>query len=123
MTIVPEQTHAVLEDASLTNEKYLLLRYLHNVQNKIFVVPLESVENHVNNHRIANGEIHVNGSITSEKTVVGVTDEWIGLPDAEQLDLPVGCSVNSTSCSSRQFKNIHSLRWIYPCWTYLQIRI
>lgn len=107
MTIVPEQIHAVLEDASLTNEKYLLLRYLHNVQNKVFVVPLESLENGFDSHRIANGDIHANGSTRHDKIAdsksVQTTEEWIGLPDAEQLDLPVGCSVSSTS--SRRYNS------------------
>jgi prolyl oligopeptidase PreP (S9A serine peptidase family) len=101
VTILPEQTHAVLGDASLTNEKYLLLQYLHNVQSKLFVIPLESLE--TNSHRIANGKIHANGSIFNEElaneaNVAETNDEWIGLADAEQLGLPVGCSVDSTSC-------------------------
>ena len=99
VTIVPEQPHAVLEGASLTNEKYLLLRYLHNVQNKLFIVPLESVENNLNRkvNPTANGEIHAKTS-SHDKLVDGATgDEWIGIPDVEQLDLPVCCTVIGTS--------------------------
>src|SRR5215471_5957656 len=99
VTIVPEQPHAVLEGADITNEKYLLLQYLHNVQNKLFVVPLESVENNLNSkvNEIANDEIHEKTS--SDDTLVdgAAGDKWIGIPEAEQLDLPVGCTISSTS--------------------------
>ena len=99
VTIVPEQLHAVLENATLTNERYLLLRYLHNVQNKLFIVPLESVENNINGkvNQITISEIHTKKS-SHDKLADGATgDEWIGIPDAEQLDLPVGCTVSGTS--------------------------
>ena len=96
VTIVPEQPHAVLENAALTNEEYLLLQYLHNVQNKLFIVPLESVENNLNS-KVANGDIHDKKSSQEKLADRAIGDEWIGIPDAEQVDLPVGCAVRSTS--------------------------
>ena len=106
VTIVPEQ-HAVLESVALANQKYLLLTYLHNVQNKVFIVPLESLENalspslNANGHAM-NGDTHTNGSIkTSTKTddsASEIDNEWIGLGDAEQIALPVGCSVSNKTC-------------------------
>lgn len=98
VTIVPEQPHAVLENAALTNEKYLLLQYLHNVQNKLFIVPLESIENNLNKViPTANGEIHAKKSSYNNLVDGATGDEWIGIPEAEQLDLPIGCTVNGTS--------------------------
>ena len=107
ITIVPEQ-HAVLESAALTNQKYLLLTYLHNVQNKVFIVPLASQEvaatsPTLNGHGHGmKGDTHANGTIKSPaKKVQGTIKKlkgWIGLEDAEQIDLPVGCSVSSKTC-------------------------
>jgi hypothetical protein len=103
VTIVPEQPHAVLKDASLTNESYLLLQYSHNVQDKLFVVPLPSVEHHtISDGEAVNGTVHTNGSTkppnlsTEDATSSG--DEWIGLPDAQQVELPVGSSVLAFRC-------------------------
>jgi hypothetical protein len=87
---VPEQPDAVLEDASLANEKYLVLKYLHNVQNKVLVVPLNSLSPETD--ALENGQV-VNGIVTP------TTNEsvWIGLDEAEELGLPVGCNVESIS--------------------------
>jgi prolyl oligopeptidase PreP (S9A serine peptidase family) len=112
VTIVPEQKHAVLETANLTNEKYLLLRYLHNVQQKVFIVPLESLEKRVLNNPSKNGNSvavndlsQTNSSFRQslEKsiedwTLVEIDEGWIGLPDAQEVELPVGSSVYSSSC-------------------------
>ena len=40
----------------------------------------------------------IHEKLANEATIVETQDEWIGLADAQQLDLPVGCSVNRTSC-------------------------
>lgn len=111
MTIIPEQPHAVMESASLVNEKYLCLVYLHNVQHKALVVPLESLEKEagINNGNgpIVNGNgIYTNGTangfIKSSQNVshapITLDESWLGLKDAQQLDLPVGCSINGLSC-------------------------
>jgi hypothetical protein len=111
VTIVPEQPHAVMESASLTNEKYLCLLYLHNVQHKALIVPLESVEKEAGitkdivqngNGTIMNGIPHTNGSINASQNgssaPITLDESWVGLKDAQQLDLPVGCSINGLSC-------------------------
>jgi prolyl oligopeptidase PreP (S9A serine peptidase family) len=92
----------------------LFLRYLHNVQNKVFVVPLESLEKAVELNEIASDDAYANVSITHDKVdsviTTAQTSDWIGLRDAEQLDLPVGCSVSSVSArhdNSRVF--VHSV--------------
>ena len=92
---------------ALANQKYLLLTYLHNVQNKVFIIPLESLEKapipslNANGH-VMNGDAYTNGSIKpSIKTVDDASqtyDEWIGLQDAEQIALPIGCSVSNKTC-------------------------
>jgi len=95
LTIVPEQ-HAVLESVALANQKYLLLTYLYNVQNKVFIAPLESLENSLIS------SFNENGSIKSSVKTVGsasrTDNEWIGFQDAEQIALPVGCSVSNKTC-------------------------
>jgi len=50
-----------------------------------------------------NGDVHGNGSIkpsakADEDASQSDDKEWIGLDDAEQLDLPVGCSVSNKTC-------------------------
>jgi len=92
---------------ALANQKYLLLTYLHNVQNKVFIAPLESLENalapslNANGH-VMNGDTHANGLIKpSTKSVDNASQTdygWIGLEDAEQVALPVGCSVSNKTC-------------------------
>jgi hypothetical protein len=100
---VPEQPHAVLKDAALTNGSYLLLQYSHNVQDKLLAVPLPSVEQHrVSNGEAVNATAHTNGS--SKPSHLATEDAtssdhgWIGLPDAQQLELPVGSSVLAFRC-------------------------
>lgn len=69
------------------------------MQSKLFIIPLESVENNINGkvNSTTISEINIKRS-SDDKLADGATgDEWIGIPDAEQLDLPVGCAVNSTS--------------------------
>jgi hypothetical protein len=92
---------------ALANQKYLLLTYLHNVQNKVFIVPLESLENALSpsldaNGHAMNGDTHTNGPIkTPTKTddsASEIDNEWIGLEDAEQVAFPVGCSVSNKTC-------------------------
>ena len=110
MTILPEQPHAVLQSAYLTNEKYLCLRYLHNVQNKVLIVPLESLEKEAGiinsrsqngNSTVMNGTSHTNGIIKSYQNGSPASntlnESWLGLKDAQQLDLPVGCSLTGLS--------------------------
>jgi hypothetical protein len=50
-----------------------------------------------------NGDVHANGSIkpfakADEDMNQSDDKEWIGLDDAEQVDLPVGCSVSNKTC-------------------------
>jgi hypothetical protein len=76
------------------------------VQHKVLIVPLESLgkkvwddgAKKVNGFSRANGSLkpHADG-IADDATVVEMT-EWIGLPDAQELGLPLGCSVNYASC-------------------------
>jgi hypothetical protein len=107
---VPEQPHAVLEDAYLANKNFLILKYSHNVQHKVFVVPLESALQSLHessqaaksNGVAVNGHAHTNGltkpsKIFSNDTFIG-DDRWIGLPDAQQIEIPVGCAVFAISC-------------------------
>ena len=77
-----------------------MLTYMHNVQHKVFVVPIASLENAVFSHSPtstshANVDAISNRSIKAKRRSV---DEppgtaWVGLPDAEELDVPLGCSV------------------------------
>ena len=100
-----------MHSASLTNEKYLCLLYLHNVQHKAFIVPLESVEKQAGITKgpilngtgiVMNGTSHANGSIKSSQNgfsaPITLDETWVGLKDAQQLDLPVGCSITGLSC-------------------------
>jgi len=67
------------------------------VQNKVFVAPLDSLSPGSN---AVNGFQNVDGTVVAETNGItnGVEDHWIGLAEAEQLDLPVGCTVDSVSC-------------------------
>jgi hypothetical protein len=97
---VPEQTHAVLEDQCLANEKHLVLTYLRNVQSKVLLLPLEWLENnHYSNGLAITGTTHRHGSTKRYKDVVGKeSGELFGLPGAEEIDLPVGCTVTNVEC-------------------------
>lgn len=79
VTLIPEQKTAVLESVRLANDKYLVLEYLHNVQSKLFVLPLEAA--HQAHDKVSNDS----------------STEWIGLEGAEQIELPVGCSIQALS--------------------------
>ena len=105
MTVVPEQPSAVLKSASLVNEKYLVLKYGHNVQHKLLVVPLVSVEKNLITDATPNG-VHsaVNGidsstdlglhdSLERVKESGGASDTWLGLPDHQEVAVPVGVTV------------------------------
>ena len=63
------------------------------------MVPLESLEH---SNGVENRYIYTNDALKARNNklalVVQTQDEWIGLTDAQQLDLPVGCSVGKTSC-------------------------
>ena len=98
--IVPEQFNAVLEDQELANGKYLVLKYLHNVQHKVLVVPLEWLEkSRYSNGLTINGISHRNGSVQRYQNVITrEPGELVGLPGAEELDLPVGCAVTNITC-------------------------
>lgn len=99
---------------------------MHNVQSKLFVLPLEHLEysngvKHTNGvHRrngfhysngvhfgngVQNGDSHADGTrkptinqSADEVPLIGTQDEWIGLPEAQQIDLPVGTSIKRISC-------------------------
>jgi len=99
---VPEQFNAVLEDQELANGTYLVLKYLHNVQHRVLVVPLEWLEksHYYNNGLAIHGISHPNGSIKRYPNVVTrEPGELVGLPGAVELDLPVGCTVINITCS------------------------
>jgi hypothetical protein len=104
----------VLEDASLANEKYLVLSYLHNVQHKILIADLDVLSRKIwdDNATVHNVDrdlleafrglgkyitTDMDESNTNDATAVAVV-EWIGLPGAEEINLPVGCAVSSLSC-------------------------
>jgi hypothetical protein len=111
---VPQQPHAVLEDASLANEKYLVLSYLHNVQHKILIADLDVLSNTIWNdnamdHNVDRdlveafrglGKYITNGMDESSADDAAALEpvDWIGLPGAEEINLPVGCAVSSLSC-------------------------
>lgn len=107
MTVVPEQPHAVLENAALTNENYLVLEYLHDVQSKLLIVSLEALESQISPQGSTEGSVvvtnheayeHVNGEFSENSTAIRRKDQWIGIPNAQQLEIPVGCNVYTTSC-------------------------
>jgi prolyl oligopeptidase len=77
ITVIPEQKTAVLETVNLANEKYFVLTYLHNVQSKLFILPLESAER----------------MMYEKHSTETSSSEWIGLGDAEQVKVPVGCNI------------------------------
>jgi len=105
VTIVPEQPSAVLKAGALVNENYLVLKYGHNVQHKLLVVPLASVEkNLVTNatpngvHSSSNGidlstNLGLHESLKRTKLSGGASDTWLGLPDHQEVAVPVGVTV------------------------------
>lgn len=100
VTIVSEQPQAVLQDASITNERYLLLKYLSNVQNKLFIIPLEPLE-YGNGVHMGNG--HATDALTikelAHQATVGEKQcEWIGLYGSQEIEIPSCCSVKRISC-------------------------
>jgi hypothetical protein len=97
---VPQQSQAVLKNQGLANEKYLVLIYSYNVQHRALVVPLESLEKNTYSNGVAmNGTGHLNGSIKPHKNgAAKISSELVALSDAEELDLPLNCTIVNISC-------------------------
>jgi protease II len=107
VTIVPEQPQAVLESVVFVNDKYLVLTYLHNVENRVIIADLDVLEGAIcaggMRHSDTQASTQANNVTNSpntlpeeDRTLVGEVD-WITLRGTEELKFPVGCSTSEPS--------------------------